>query len=74
MHASGTTKMGNATSTNNDDSVVVDERLRVRNVGHLRVCDASVMPQIPNANIMGAVIMIGEKGAHMVLQDHGLVM
>ena len=60
--------MGNAT---NPDAVV-DERLRVRNVGNLRVIDASVMPEIPNANPLASVLMIGEKGVHMVMQDQGL--
>ena len=57
--------MGNATSPD----AVVDERLRVRNVGHLRVIDASIMPENPNENPLAT---IGEKGAHMVMQDQGL--
>ena len=64
----GTVRMGNGTSPDG----VVDERLRVRNVSRLRVIDSSVMPTIPNAHPMAATMMIGEKGAHMVMQDNGL--
>ena len=67
-HSVGTCPMGNSTSP----VAVVDERLRVRNVGHLRVIDSSVIPTIPNANPLATVLMVGEKGAHMVMQDYGL--
>ncbi|XP_049523125.1 L-sorbose 1-dehydrogenase-like [Dermacentor silvarum] len=49
---------------------VVDSRLRVRNVTNVRVIDASVMPRIPAGNINAAVLMIGDKGAKMVLEDY----
>jgi choline dehydrogenase len=48
---------------------VVDERLRVKGVGGLRVIDASVMPAVPSGNINAAVIAIAEKGADLVKQD-----
>ena len=50
---------------------VVDERLRVRGVDRLRVIDASVMPRMTSTNTNAAAIMIGEKGAAMVLEDAG---
>ena len=50
---------------------VVDERLRVRGVGGLRVIDASVMPAVPSGNINAAVIAIAEKGADLVRQENG---
>ncbi|BFZ25270.1 hypothetical protein BsWGS_28309 [Bradybaena similaris] len=64
-HPSGTCKMGSV----NDPTSVVDPRLRVRAVQGLRVADASIMPDITSANINAAVVMIGEKAAHMVRED-----
>ena len=52
-----------------DDGAVVDPQLRVFGVDGLRVIDASVMPIITSANTNAASIMIGEKGAAMVLGE-----
>jgi choline dehydrogenase len=52
-----------------DATAVVDSRLRVRGVDKLRVIDASVMPRMVSTNTNAAAIMIGEKGATMLLQD-----
>jgi choline dehydrogenase len=51
-----------------DDNAVVDPALRVRNVGRLRVIDASIMPHLVSGNINAPTIMIGEKGADLVLK------
>ena len=61
FHASGTCRMGS------DDTAVVSPDLRVRGVRNLRVIDASVMPTMVSANTNAASIMIGERGAHLVL-------
>ena len=63
-HPVGTCAMG----LRNKDSVV-DHRLRVHGIGKLRVIDASIMPRLVGANTNAACVMIGEKGASMIMED-----
>lgn len=64
-HLSGTCKMGPIS----DPSSVVDERLRVRGIKRLRVIDASIIPVVPAAHTNFPSMMLGAKGADMVIQD-----
>ena len=64
-HPTSTCRMGS------DPNAVVDERLRVHGFDGLRVIDASIMPTVVSGNTNAAAVMIGEKGADMVLEDAG---
>lgn len=61
FHPVGTCRMGG------DGRSVVDAQLRVRGIERLRVIDASIMPAMTSANTNAAAIVIGEKGADLVL-------
>ena len=49
---------------------VVDPKLKVHGIKHLRLIDASVMPIIPDCRIQNSVYMVAEKGADAIKCDH----
>ncbi|XP_050346287.1 ecdysone oxidase-like [Nymphalis io] len=61
LHFIGTASLGS----------VVDSKLRVLNVNRLRVADASVMPSHISGNPNAPVIMVAEKLADFLKQEHG---
>ena len=63
FHVMGTCRMG----PESDPTAVVDDQLRVRGMEGLRVIDASIMPTMLSANLNAGAMMIGEKGADLVL-------
>ncbi|MBP0592028.1 GMC family oxidoreductase N-terminal domain-containing protein [Paraburkholderia sp. LEh10] len=52
-----------------DETSVVDERLRVHGMSGLRIVDASIFPNITSGNINAPTMMVAEKGAEMILED-----
>ena len=50
-------------------SSVVDARLKVHGVEGLRVCDASVFPNLIAGNTNAPAMMVGWRGAEIILQD-----
>lgn len=62
-HPCGTCKIGRS----DNPMAVVDPECRVIGVNALRVVDSSIFPRIPNGNLNGPSIMVGEKGADMIL-------
>ena len=61
-HSSLTCKMGPAS----DAMAVVDQYCRVHGLSHLRVIDASAMPELPRANTNATIIMLAERAADFI--------
>jgi choline dehydrogenase-like flavoprotein len=63
VHAVGTCRMGRA----DDPAAVVDLECRARGYDGLRVCDASVMPDLPKANTHLTVVAMADELARRML-------
>lgn len=50
-----------------DPMAVVDPECRVIGIDGLRVADSSIFPRIPNGNLNGPSIMVGEKASDHIL-------
>lgn len=62
-HPAGSCIMGNDPATS-----VTDQQLRVHGIQGLRVIDMSIAPQVPSGNTNAVAVMIGERGADMILK------
>lgn len=65
-HATGTNQM-----LPREDGGVVNPRLQVYGAEGLRGIDCSIVPVLPDVNILAAIYMIAEKGADMIREDWG---
>jgi choline dehydrogenase len=65
-HQSGRAKMGR------DEMSVVDGRLKVHGVESLRLADASILPRVTTGNTMAPCVVIGERAAEFLQNEHGL--
>lgn len=64
-HQCGTARMGL------DRMSVVDAKLKVHGMEGLRVADASVMPRVTTGNTMAPCVVIGERAAALLQEEHG---
>ena len=46
---------------------VVNENLKIHGLQNIRVVDASVMPEIPSANLNAPTLMIAEKASDLII-------
>src|SRR4030088_2999171 len=65
-HQTCTAKMGR------DSMSVVDGQLRVYGIENLRIADGSIMPRVTTGNTMAACIVIGERAAETLQNEHRL--
>lgn len=63
-HPVGTCRMGQ------DETSVVDPRLKLRGIQGLRIADASVMPSMSSTNTNAICMVIGERAADEMLAEH----
>jgi choline dehydrogenase len=64
FHPVSTCMMGPDATT-----AVVDARLKVHGIEGLRVIDASIFPSVTSGNTNAPTVMVGVKGAAMVIED-----
>jgi choline dehydrogenase len=66
FHQTCTAKMGR------DAMSVVDSQLKVYGIENLRIADGSIMPRVTTGNTMAPCIVIGERAAEALRNDHNL--
>ena len=64
LHATGTNQMSPL-----ENGGVVNPRLQIYGVDALRVFDCSIVPVLPDVDILAAIHMIAEKGKEMIKED-----
>ena len=67
-HQTCTAKMGR------DPMSVVDHRLAVHGVEKLRIADGSIMPRVTTGNTMAPCVIIGERAAALIQDDHRIAL
>jgi choline dehydrogenase len=63
-HETCTAKMGR------DELSVVDARLKVYGIDNLRIADGSIMPRVTTGNTMAPCVIIGERAAEILSEEH----
>jgi len=49
---------------------VVDGNLKVYGVDNLRIADGSIMPRVTTGNTMAPCVIIGERAAEIIWDEH----
>ncbi|PRY37151.1 putative dehydrogenase (TIGR03970 family) [Geodermatophilus tzadiensis] len=62
QHTAGSARMG----PDGDPDAVLDQHLRVRGVGGLRVADLSALPEVPTRGPAATAVMVGERAAELM--------
>ena len=65
-HQTCTAKMGR------DSMSVVDGTLKIYGVDNLRVADGSIMPRVTTGNTMAPCVIVGERAADILQNEHKL--
>ena len=65
-HQTCTAKMGR------DSMSVVDAKLKVYGIENLRIADGSIMPRVTTGNTMAPCVLIGERAAELLSNEHRL--
>src|SRR5262245_9939986 len=67
-HLTSTAKMGR------DAMSVVDGDLKVYGIDNLRIADASIMPRVTTGNTMAPCVIIGERAAALIRDEHQIAL
>jgi choline dehydrogenase len=55
-----------------DPMSVVDGQLKVCGIDNLRIADGSIMPRVTTGNTMAPCVVIGERAAEILREEHKL--